>query len=389
MSLPPVRRAVSLAREHPDVGKVGFHAALPGYDTALFDSGTTALAMAIAEARARHGSGNPEVVLPAYCCPDIVASSLFASVRPRLVDVAPGQWGYDSQALQAALNRDTVAVVAVNLLGAGDDAARLLPTVHANGSLLIQDSAQHLPPASQAKWWGDYVVLSFGRGKPLNLLRGGALMSQRAHPLTRGELGHHGSSRARIVTTALGTRAAAVAFNTVTHPRMFWLTSRLPGLGLGATRYHALESPTSLPHSVWGQVGPAYERYSRETWELPWSRVLPDWRPLGIESLACGGVAAPAETRRLRLALLAADRGQRDALVGELNRHGLGASVMYDVALNRIADVPAQIAALPAFPNADALAGRLFTLPTHSAVTPDVVARADACVRRHARARIS
>ena len=105
--------------------------------------------------------------------------------------------------------------------------------------------------------------------------------------------------------------------------------------------------------------------------------------------LACGGVVAPPQTRRLRLALLAEDRGQRDALVADLNQHGLGASVMYDVALNRIADIPAEIAALPPFPNADALAARLFTLPTHSAVTRGVVARVDACVRRHARARTS
>jgi dTDP-4-amino-4,6-dideoxygalactose transaminase len=388
MRLPPVRRAVSLFRERPDLGKAGFHAALPGYDATLFDSGTTALAVAIAEARARHGSANPEVILPAYCCPDVVASSLFASVRPRLVDVASGQWGYDPQALRAALNRDTVAVVAVNLLGAGDDAAGILPAVRANGSLLIQDSAQYLPPASRVQWLGDYVVLSFGRGKPLNLLRGGALLSQQAHPLTQGKLGE-GTSRTRIAESALASRAAAVAFNTITHPRLFWLTSRLPGLGLGATRYHALGSPTSLPQSAWGQVGPAYERYSSEPWQLPWSRVLPEWRQLGIESLACGGVVAPADTRRLRLALLAEGRSQRDQLVGELNREGLGASVMYDVALNRVAGVPAGIAGLPAFPHADALADRLFTLPTHSAVTPAVVAQADACIRRYARVRIS
>lgn len=388
MRLPPVRRAVSLARDRPEAGKAGFHAALPGYDAHLYDSGTTALAVAIAEAHARHGSATPEAILPAYCCPDIVASCLFASVRPRLVDVAPGQWGYDRQALQAALNRDTVAVVAVNLLGAGDDAAGILPAVRGNGSLLIQDSAQYLPPASRARWLGDYVVLSFGRGKPLNLLRGGALLSLRSLPLLKGKFGE-GTTRARLAEIALRSRVAAMAFNTITHPGMFWLTSRLPGLGLGATRYHALESPTSLADAVWGQVGPAYERYSSEPWRLPWLPVLPEWRRRGIEPLPCGGVLASPDTRRLRLALLAEERGQRDELVGELDAQGLGASVMYEVALNRVSNVPAEIAALPRFPNAEVLADRLFTLPTHSGVTAAVVAKADACVRRHARARIS
>jgi dTDP-4-amino-4,6-dideoxygalactose transaminase len=388
MRLPPVRRAVSLVRGSPAWGKATFHAAFPGYDAHLYDSGTTALAVAIAEARSRHGSEKPEAILPAYCCPDVVAACLFAGARPRLVDVAPGQWGYDPRQLQAALSRDTVAVVAVNLLGAGDDAAGVLPLVRANGSLLIQDSAQYLPPGPQAQWLGDYVVLSFGRGKPLNLLRGGALLSPRAQPLLRGRLGA-GAIRARIAETALGSRAAAVAFNTITHPRLFGLTSRLPGLRLGATHYHALESATSLPDAAWGQVGPAYERYSREGWRLPWLSLLPEWERLGLELLSCRGAHSPADTRRLRLALLAQGRSQRDALVGELNRHGLGASVMYDVALNRVSGVPAEIAALPQFPNAEALADRLFTLPTHSAVTSAVVARTGACIRRYARGRIS
>jgi hypothetical protein len=311
MRLPPVRRAVALTRVGSVEGKAAFHAALSGYDAHLYDSGTSALALAIADARARHGSSNPEAILPAYCCPDVIAACLFAGVRPRLVDVAPGQWGYDPQHLQSALNRDTVAVVAVNLLGAGDAAAGILPAVRANGSLLIQDSAQYLPPASEARWLGDYVVLSFGRGKPLNLLRGGALLSQREHPLVKGDPGA-GAGRARITELALGSRAAAVAFNTITHPKVFWLTSRLPGLGLGATHFHALESARSLPHAAWGQVGPAYEKYSREPWQLPWLAVLPGWERLGLESLSCGGELAPPGTRRLRLALLARDRAQRD-----------------------------------------------------------------------------
>jgi dTDP-4-amino-4,6-dideoxygalactose transaminase len=380
MRLPPVRRAVSLARAGVVEGKAAFHAGLPGYDAHLYDSGTSALAVAIADARVRHGSTNPEAILPAYCCPDVVAASLFAGVRPRLVDMAAGQWGYDPLQLQAALNRDTVAVIAVNLLGAGDGATAMLPAVRANGSLLIQDSAQYLPRQAEAQWSGDYVVLSFGRGKPLNLLRGGALAIPSGRPFVSA-LQDEGSFRRRLTAAALGTRAAAVAFNIITHPRVYGLTSRLPGLGLGATRFHALESVNTPPVALWGQLGAAYSGYSEEEWQLLWLAVLPTWEKLGLRPLECAGLAPPPDTRRLRLALLAPGRSQRDEIVSTLNRHGLGASVMYDAALNRIPGVPAEIAALPLFPNAEALAGRLLTLPTHSAVTPSVVARADACLR--------
>jgi hypothetical protein len=359
---------------------VAFQAALPGYDPYLYDSGTSALALAIAAARSAHGSTSPEVILPAYCCPDIVASSLYAGVRPRLVDTVADGWGYDPQGLQAALNANTVAVVAVNLLGVGDGAAELAAATRANGSFLIQDSAQYLPTPPEAEWSGDYVVLSFGRGKPLNLLRGGALAVRQGHaaPVAVGaELGFRGQLSAR----ALGSRAAALAFNLVTHPRAYWLTSRFPGLGLGGTHFHALQAVTQMPPSTWGQVGAAYAAYAREAWRLPWEALLPDWNRLGLRPLACGQVPIPAHIRRLRFALLAESRNQRDAIVRELDRHGLGASVMYDLPMNRISEIPAQIAQLPAFSNAEALAGRLFTLPTHSAVTEDVLARTDACIR--------
>jgi hypothetical protein len=375
VQLPPVRRAVSLRRLEVAAGKAAFHAAVPGYTAHLYDSGTSALAVAIAAASRRHGSSNPEAILPAYCCPDVIAACLFASVRPRLVDVPPGQWGYDTGRLRAALNSNTVAVVAVNLLGCGDDAAALLPLARANGSFLIQDSAQYLPGRGQSGWLGDYVVLSFGRGKPLNLLRGGALAVPQEQPLDTG-LGHAGSFRQRFLAGALGTRLAGVAFNTITHPRAYWLTSRLPGLGLGSTTFHPLQSVVTPPQSFWGQLGAAYSQYCAEEWRLPWVDVLPE-----SMLLSCTGAPAPPDTRRLRLALLARDRLQRDRIVQALERAGLGASVMYDVALNSIAGVPGEIAACRDIRNAEGLAGRLFTLPTHSGVTRAMVARAAAIIR--------
>jgi hypothetical protein len=216
------------------------------------------------------------------------------------------------------------------------------------------------------------VVLSFGRGKPLNLLRGGALAVPQGQPLDT-ELAGSGSFRQRWVAGALGTRLAGVAFNTITHPRAYGLTSRLPGLGLGSTVFHPLQSVVTPPESFWGQLGAAYGEYSAEEWRLPWVDMF--------EPVLCAGELAAPDTRRLRMAVLARDRQQRDRIVQALDRAGLGASVMYDVALNSIAGVPGEIAACRDIPNATELAGRLFTLPTHSGVTRAMVARAAAIVR--------
>ncbi|MDR2216027.1 MAG: DegT/DnrJ/EryC1/StrS family aminotransferase [Nevskiaceae bacterium] len=380
MKLSPVRSPVCLRRQAATGPSAAFAADFQNLALTLYDSGTAALTTAIRDAVLRHRSAQPQVILPAYGCPQLVSACLYAGAQPRIVDVAANQWGYDLTALQRALNPDTAAIVAANLLGIGDQAAQLLPLARDNGSLLIQDSAQHLP-AQPGNWCGDYVVLSFGRGKPLNLLRGGALAIPAQTPL-REDAPLLTGARARLRQAALGSRAAGLAFNVITHPRVFGPASHLPGLGLGATTYDALTQATRLPPSTWSQLNPAYAAYARREAVFPWDAVLPGWQERGLTELTCADHTAPTRHRRLRLALLAPNRVTRDTLLAALDREGLGGSAMYGVAIDAIANIPPPIRAQGPFPNAAHLADRLLTLPTHAAVTPQVVAQTDACLRR-------
>lgn len=380
-TLPPVRSPISLRRTDAAWGSAAFATLFPEHTVRLYDSGTTALAVALQDARLRRRCVRPEAILPAYGCPQLVSACLYARVHPRIVDTASGQWGYDVPSLRAALCSNTVAVVAANLLGTGDQARELLPLTRENGSYLVQDSAQYLPRAP-ASWFADYVVLSFGRGKPLNLLRGGALALASGHTLLADDTAVPGVA-ARLKQAALGSRAAAVVFNVITHPRVYGLTARLP-IGLGETQFAPLEMAMRLPFSVWGQVGPAYERYSQRTPDFPWNAVLTGWRGLGIHELTCATEVAAGRDGPLRLALLAHDRTIRDRSVEALNNQGLGASVMYGTAIDAISAIPREVVSQGPFPNATRLADRLFTLPTHGAITAEVVARADDCLRRAA-----
>ena len=117
MRLAPVRSPVSLRRIASAQPTAEFVANFPGRTLQLYDSGTAALATAIRDALLRHGSASPEVIFPAYGCPQLVSACLYAGARPRFVDTAAGQWGYDLQALRGALTPDTVAVIAADLLG--------------------------------------------------------------------------------------------------------------------------------------------------------------------------------------------------------------------------------------------------------------------------------
>lgn len=362
-TLPPVRRAVPFRR-----GKASLRASMEQFfgerQITLYTSGTAALAQAMVHCAARHAASSPEVMIPAYGCPDLVAAALQAGVYPRLVDVAPDRWGFDPKCLESSFSPNTVAVVAVNLLGLGDGATELLPFCRERNISLIQDSAQFLPRETIA-WPGKYVILSFGRGKPLNLLHGGALIEPPGSRLASSDRFALPPFKQRL----LGSRAAALAFNVLTLPLPYRILSSLPGTGLGDVRYHPLQEATRLPTKAWEQVGTAFELYCRQPSYRRdiWSPAVAAWEEFDIRELHGPDAHLPAEP--LRLALLASDRPSRDQFVNYLNRLGLGASRLYDRELPQIEGIPPIVRTQGPFRGASALAGRLFTLPTHRLVT--------------------
>jgi dTDP-4-amino-4,6-dideoxygalactose transaminase len=375
-AIPPVRRAVPLRRGRAAT-RVSMEQFFGNRRISLYSSGTAALARAIAECAAQRSVSAPEVIIPAYGCPDLVAACVHASVFPRLVDVAPARWSYDINALQRSLTSSTVAVVAVNLLGLGDGTGELMPLCQKIGIPVIQDSAQCLP-RERIEWTGDYVVLSFGRGKPLNLLRGGALIWPVDDVAVRTELARY-SWRDRL----LGSRAAGSAFNLLTHPLIYGMISALPGTGLGEVTYQPLAGALAWPEHAWKQVGVAFELYrKRRSYRRDiWTSAIDEWSHFGITELrSADAAAAPPEP--LRLALLAPEKAARDRLVDSLSREGLGASRLYGSPLTAVAEIPSMVSFQGPFPNANELADRLFTLPAHLRVHSDTVQLARQVVRR-------
>jgi dTDP-4-amino-4,6-dideoxygalactose transaminase len=367
-----VRRRVPLRQSVGDP----LERAFAGFTVHPCASGTQALALAIKAAAATARGSSKEILLPAYGCPDLVAACVFAGARARLVDTAPGQWGYDFEQLRAAISHDTAAIVAVNLLGSGDQASALRELTRARDIALIQDSAQHLPQSLPATWLGDYVILSFGRGKPLNLLGGGLLLSGAMSEPVKPP-----PPEWNVTQSAVG-----LLFNIATDRRIYGLSSRILGTRLGETRYKPLQaledvSPARLTRFAAGvadyRAAPGYDAGI-------WAEACREWAAYGVAELTCAEDSHTGALR-LRLALLARDHGQREAIVRALTAKGIGASRMYNATLPALPGVPTQIAAQGPFLNANELAQRLFTLPTHSQVTAADVRVARDTLRRISR----
>ena len=152
------------------------------YDSVFVNSGTAALSLAVKlSLRKKRIQQSPEVVLPAYGCPDLIAAVVAQGARPVLVDLAQGRPWMNLEAVENAITDNTVAIIAAGFVGIPERLFALRAIADKNNVALIEDSAQVFPPYSCSNGLADYLVLSFGRGKPINLMGGGALLIRKDH----------------------------------------------------------------------------------------------------------------------------------------------------------------------------------------------------------------
>lgn len=339
------------------------------YSPRFFDSGTSALAAAILAAVSIKGTSRPEVILPAYGCPDLVSAVVYAGAKPVLVDLEVDRPWMDVGQVSAHITGHTAAVIAASLCGIPERLGTLRQITEQAGVSLIEDSAQLFPGSlAEANWRGDMVIISFGRGKPVSLLGGGAV-------LFRGE--RFGSLLPDDAIPAAGMRqrllyqVKALLYNQLISPRSYWILAWFPFLHLGETRYHSLQGIGPLDSTRRHLLNANIARYLEQKPHIQAtiSGMIDSLADPGIVNLpvAC---QLPVQQRLLRYPLLI-DATRRNRVYGRLIEMGLGASIMYPGILPTIPGLEALLAGQGSFPAAEQFAARLLTLPTHAGVRCD------------------
>lgn len=366
--LPPAGHPVVLAGDDKS--------ALPeftGYRAIWVQSGTAALALAMIAARRRSPHiEKPQVILPGYACPDLVAAALFAGVQPVLVDIGSEDPGYDLDALRAAISSATVAVVAVNFLGLSERLSSLREILSTHSSIttqssiaLIEDNAQWFPePFPNASLQGDLVCLSFGRGKPVSLLGGGVLLVNTAFEIPN-------ISDVVQIADVVGTAffAKALAYNALLSPALYGPVSKLPFLQLGVTQLKTLSVIQAMDARRLALLSSNIQTYLRRSPTCV-EHIAAEMPTPIIDLHARFGNRAG---RMLRYPILLRDRRARDAVLKKLHSKGLGATALYQSALPDIEGVASQVVIGGDLKGAKQFAERLLTLPTHARVSKDDV----------------
>ena len=171
-----------------------------------------------------------EVLIPGYTCYSVAAAVAKAGLRISVYDLDPKTLHPDIDSIRKALTGETLAIVTQHLFGRLTPIDGLKQIAASNGSYLIEDAAQALgrvqdgtPPRALS----DFGLLSFGRGKPLPIGAGGALVSDN-YPkiLTALRWGTAKNGYMQPIVSA--------AVKIMSKPYLYWLPEILP-MGLGET----------------------------------------------------------------------------------------------------------------------------------------------------------
>lgn len=322
---------------------------------ALFRSGREALRVAMSTFAA--SSGRDEVVLPAYTCWSVAAAAVAAGLRVRLVDVDT-QGRIDLGALNALCFERVACVVVSNLFGIAESIEPIAALAHAGGAAVIDDAAQS-PGAEAADGVagsrGDVAMLSFGRGKPIQALDGGALL-WRDDALAFEE-------SAPPPGRPLWARLRAHAWNLALTRPIFTALAALPAFGVGRTAFEPAfpRGAISGEALVLGALAvDAFDARARLRDERATAMATDLGQRTRFEALR-----APESRRAVypRLSVLAPDATSRNRALAALTRSG--ASPLYPAALDALTALQPYRSDSHACPGARALSARLLTLPLH------------------------
>lgn len=336
------------------------------YKAVFTGSGTEALSLSVRCAICKKSNVSaPEVIIPAYGCPDLVAAIVAQNAVPVLVDFAESVPFMEEPGVIEAITSQTVAVVAVNFLGIFERLPLLSQICRSKRITLIEDSAQCFPPFSSEDGCADFVVLSFGRGKPINLMGGGALLVRNTdQPVLEFLVSEYPVFS---VTLDIAWYIKRLIVNFILSRYVYPIIASASFLNIGQTRFYPLKSISRLdiPRSLleagvmsYMEREPLHSIYDRElafVVQSGWTRLTADH--------GFGKVS------HLRYALLAPSNELRDRSIEELNKRGIVANAFYEKILPEIEGVEASYLKMPTdYPKANKFAARLIVLPTHSGV---------------------
>ncbi len=302
--------------------------------------------------------------MPAWACPDLMTAADTVDAEVVLYDLDSATLAPAAASFADALTLQPTAVVVAHWFGLPVSLESVGAAVRAAGALLIEDAAQGVGGMIGGRplgSFGDFGILSFGRGKGRTGGRGGAILANDSNAASRLQ---RVQSRVAPASNSKRALAALAAQWAVGRPWLYAIPSSIPSLKLGETIYHPPSPICGMPEwaaavvdTLWTRS--AQESAARRIAAARWSTAVAD--DLNQSAVAFSERAHSAGGW-LRFPVLVNDAvALRDRVARRL-----GIMRGYEQTL---ADLPVALGRIVnsgPWPGAVELAARLRTLPTHS-----------------------
>jgi perosamine synthetase len=303
------------------------------------------------------------VVIPAYTCFSVPASIVKAGLEVTPCDINPQTFDFDFDQLRALIDEEPpLCVMSTHLFGLTADVARARALCREHGVFVVEDAAQVFgDPAADRPLGtlGDVGFYSFGRGKPVTAVDGGAIVTNSAE-IARALDAECRSLPDAPSTASIGALVRAAALWALLRPSFYWIPDSMPWLGLGETVYSTTFPIERLSGAQAGLLRRWRER-ARQANRARGERV----EILRTILPAAGGSNLSA---CIRFPFLCASKAERDVMYAAARRRRLGFSLMYPAPVNRIPELQDRLGAR-SYPNANGVAERLLTIPVHPFVS--------------------
>jgi dTDP-4-amino-4,6-dideoxygalactose transaminase len=217
-----------------------------GVDHCILGESARALLFKLLETLKRQDGGQrDEVLIPGYTCYSVAAAVAKADLKIAVYDLDPKTIHADLDSIKKAISEKTLAVVTQHLFGMLTPIDELKGIAHKSGVYLIEDAAQAFGKVDGGKLpgtMGDFGIFSFGRGKPLPIGGGGALVSHDHLDVLDGiKLNSQGNGYNQTVVSA--------ATQIISKPAFYWIPEMLP-LGLGQTVFDPDFHIKGIPNAI-------------------------------------------------------------------------------------------------------------------------------------------
>ena len=195
----------------------------------LANSGRALLYLLLEALKKKDGSTRDEVLIPGYTCYSVAASIARAGLKIRVYDLDPATLQPDFNSLRKFTSGKTLTIIFQHLFGIPTPVDEFKEIAQKTSAPLIEDAAQALGGSiddHRLGTMGDFSTFSFGRGKPLPMSSGGALIGKNINLLSELDLKLSNKGYVSLISTAIT--------QILSSPWLYWIPEMLP-LGLGET----------------------------------------------------------------------------------------------------------------------------------------------------------